>query len=376
MKKIYSYLCDKFGFNRFSPVYDLGFDGRADQKRVMISYLSDGLLQGLNSFSFTTNRHENSIIIKEFITQGYVVDIYDCRDTTSDFDSKKYDFIFGFGYPFRSGKLTEGGVRILYCTESHPELLFSRESKRVEEFNARHNASLKNERSGAYYKSEDYFLANDFYVMGEANSDYLINTIRIDSNKISLINPTGIEPTYTKAELKSKANDFLWFGSRGFILKGLDIVIEAFLQTNFENKLHICGVDEKVIRKFYPKLNERFVFHGQVDVKEDRFKTILEQCSYIVLASASEGVSTSILTGMRHGLIPIVSKECGLRNGKLGVEFEECSISEIKNVMTHYARKSNVEIERLSKEIYSFANKEFCLTSYEKQINELISRLK
>ncbi|HFQ5428511.1 TPA: glycosyltransferase [Vibrio vulnificus] len=376
LKEICNFLFFKFGYNRFPPVYDLGFDGRENQRRVLVSYLSDGLSKGLSSFKFSTNRHENAVIINEFINQGYLVDVYDCRDEISKLNDKKYDVIFGFGHPFRNGELAEGGLRVLYCTESHPSLMLIRESRRIEDFNARHNASLKNERSGSYYKVEDYTLADKFYVMGSLNADYLVNDIKISCGNISLINPTGIEPSFKKLELESEANDFLWFGSRGFVLKGLDLVIEAFLQCKIKNNLHICGVEEKVIKKFYPNLDERFIFYGQVDAKDDSFKDILKRCSYIILASASEGVSTSILTGMRHGLIPILSKECGLKLGDLGIELDECSISEIRDVIIDCSKKERAEIDFLSKEVYDYANKKFCLTSYEKQVSELLLRLK
>lgn len=108
---------------------------------------------------------------------------------------------------------------------------------------------------------------------------------------------------------------FLYFGGHGNIVKGLDVVIEAFL-TLSDLELYICAPKtEADFNKVYKEIlakSSNIHFVGFIQVGGDIFNQLTSECGFVVLPSCSEGTATSVTTCMRRALIPIVTFESGI----------------------------------------------------------------
>jgi glycosyltransferase involved in cell wall biosynthesis len=132
-------------------------------------------------------------------------------------------------------------------------------------------------------------------------------------------------------------SSFLWFGSAGFVHKGLDLVLEAFAEMP-EYHLYVCGPlqqEKEFIKAFYNELYQTPNIHaiGWVDVAGAEFMEIANKCLGLVYPSCCEGGGGSVITCMHAGLIPIVSYESSVDVDDYGVILKDSSITTIRNTV-------------------------------------------
>jgi glycosyltransferase involved in cell wall biosynthesis len=357
-------ILDKF-LRKKKHLLNIGYlSGR--EKTVLVSYLSDAFFSDASLFKYNTNRCEMLALCKSLLDLGYSVDVYDCLDF--DYKSKKeYDLIIGFGFPYRKAAVKNNGERILYCTEAHPNLSIQKEKERIKYFYERHSFKFPLERSGKYYLEQDYNIADKMIVMGEHNRDYLRE---LGFNNIYKINPTAIN-----TKLVNKINngrDFIWLGSRGVVHKGLDILIDVFNQLKIT--LHVCGADKKYIEsKLKMKVNDNIIIHGKVDTNSDYFNdNILKNSSFIIMPSCSEGVSTSVLTGMRLGLVPVVTHSCGINIDNFGFYLDSFKVDEIKDRVLELSIINKEELVTKSIAARAASLEKYCLNSFVSNIKSIL----
>ena len=125
-----------------------------------------------------------------------------------------------------------------------------------------------------------------------------------------------------KRDIKS----FCCFAGSGFIHKGVDLLIEAFLLTP-NLKLTICGPEsDKAFFKYYKKKidkNSNIKFEGFINVGSEKFYNIASSHSFVILYSSSESCNTSIATMLRVGLVPVINYETGIDSSEIGFLINE-----------------------------------------------------
>tara|TARA_Y100000588_G_C14276656_1_gene934655 strand:+ start:985 stop:2070 length:1086 start_codon:yes stop_codon:yes gene_type:complete len=318
--------------NDSRKVYNIGHSGSEAQRKVLVSYLLDSLSVDIKKHKYNTNRLECLNIINTFVDLGFSVDIVDCRDNyISRYDDNEYDIVFGFGENYRKSKIKKNGYKILYLTEASPDYSLENERQRLEYYNKRHGKEFDIERSGSYYTIEDINIADNIICLGEKHREHIINHYKISPEKIYHTYPTPLKSYYTKEIPCENNNDFLWFGSRGVIHKGLDILVDVFNDMP-EKRLHICGVDEKTVRK-YVTPNSNIKFYGKVNVNSTIFSWLIDNCNYSILLSCSEAVPTSVLTTMGAGLIPITTDKIGTKI-PIGKQLSEYDVEFVREIIS------------------------------------------
>jgi glycosyltransferase involved in cell wall biosynthesis len=116
-------------------------------------------------------------------------------------------------------------------------------------------------------------------------------------------------------------SSFLCFAGNGFIAKGVDLVVEAFLMLP-DYKVTIAGPDTD--SDFWRIYGDRIAaspnidYVGFLDVNGARYAELIRSHSWSLLPSAAEGVCTSVATTMRSGLVPIVTRETAVNTGNFG----------------------------------------------------------
>jgi glycosyltransferase involved in cell wall biosynthesis len=349
------------------------------QKKVLISYLSEQFLFGLDQKSTHTNFLENSLLIQYYINKNYSIDIVDCTDKNFFPKSDYYDVIIGFGEPYRKAiNVNEKAIKIIYLTESSPKFSFLAESNRVEYYKKRNKTNKKINlfRTGTHYKDQDLELSNYLILIGsEITLNTYLDNYNINKNKFQIINPTGLFNNKFNIENKklSKNNNFLWFGSRGVIHKGLDILCDVFSQNSNMN-LYAYGVNNNEYK--YLTKSKNIYINSKINVLSDEFLSLIDNINYIILPSCSEGLSTAVITCMMHGIIPIVTRETGLiLPENTGFYIDDLSITAV-NVLINNISMINIDkIQIRRRNCYDFAHNNFNLTNYHNNITRILENI-
>ena len=324
-----------------------------------------------------TNYYESHIISKFFSELGYNIDVVSF-DNPRNFDLTHYDVIFGFGLPLeKSFAINKSIKRIYYATGAHVCYQNSAEIQRIQAVNREKNTFLKPKRIIEWTWSQSSSMSDALVIIGNewTQSTYQPYT----DSPIYTLNATSLfynSSIILNRDISVTKQHFLWFGSGGLIHKGLDLCLE-FFSKNPHLHLHICGPKEDDFYKvFHDKLHLNNIhIHGFVQVDSDDFLQIVQQCLFTIMPSCSEGQSTSLLTTMATGLIPIASKESGKTLNNLGISIETLSLEGIEHSINAAAMLNDTELAALThanrKEI--FLN--HTLETFEKQIRHIFSSI-
>ena len=171
----------------------------------------------------------------------------------------------------------------------------------------------------------------------------------------------------------------MWLGSSGCVHKGLDLVLESFVELP-DCHLYICGPieREKDFQSAYHKeLYETKNIHtiGWVDVTSSEFIEIAGKCVGVVYPSCSEGGGGSVIQCMHAGLIPIVSYESSVDVGDFGVILKDCSISEIKNSIRMISSLPAEELRRMSRMAWEFARANHTRERFAEEYQRIVKKI-
>jgi len=98
----------------------------------------------------------------------------------------------------------------------------------------------------------------------------------------------------------------------------------------------------------------------------------MKECSFVILSSCAEGCATAVITAMGNGgLIPLVSKQCGVDivNGVLFDSNDEATIeSAIRNSMHFYTKNMIIEHSKINIE---YVKKYFSIEVYNENLKNI-----
>ncbi len=179
--------------------------------------------------------------------------------------------------------------------------------------------------------------ALEFAHLGTAlGNDYTIDTYRYASKPIYRIpiSTTAVYEWNPHKDFERCRNNYLWFGSSGFVHKGLDLVLEAFARMP-EFHLTVCGPfdeEKEFLKAYHSELFQTPNIHavGWTDVNSGKFLDIANNCAGLVYPSCAEGGGGSAITCMHAGIIPILSREASVDlDDDCGVLLPQSSVESI-----------------------------------------------
>lgn len=360
--------------NKFNIVLNINKDLTKKQKKVALVYVHYNFTNTLEEI-YHTQALENCQIIKAFIDRNYDIDVINCHEENALelVKSIKYDVVFGLGDLFYSiCMLNPSAKKIIYTTENYPVFSLKKEKERIGYYNHRKHKKLNFMRSNVYFKVEHFKHIDYAIVMGRKKEFEKLDVPIFD------INPTGL--INSKFEMSNKKHEytkynFLWFGSSGAVHKGLDILYDVFKKRNDVN-LYICGLDkkEKKILKINDKKN--IIDLGKININSDLFLDLCNKCSFVILPSCSEAMSTSVITCMLHGLIPIVIKENGFEKmGNNCIYLNDFKVEYIDMFITKLVKESNEYLSEFESKAYSFARKNFIIEKFSEDFNNILDNI-
>lgn len=359
--------------NRYDYIQNINYYSE-EQKKILIVYITNPLTKNLNTELTHTNIHESLSIIRTFIEKDFCIDVIDSLESAYEKLIKKeyYDYIFGLGeIYYYACSVNPNAKKIMYITEASPRFAQKQEKERLEYYNERHGKMPKASRTSLFYKDEQFDNTDKYILIG---NEHTKNTFDYLNKSIYTISATGLINVDYKCNrnVNESRRNFLWFGSYGAIHKGLDVLVEAFSELQ-ECNLFIAGLrkeEEKYIKINSPNINNV----GFVNIYSKEFIELMDKCSFVILPSCSEGMATSVLTCMNHGLVPIVTKECGIDTENMGIIIEDYHIESLKSIIRECSKIDLLELGNMHKVIYESSRKKYCSDKFKENFNKIIDK--
>lgn len=364
MKRILNNLLRKLfgleicGYKSFPGMITLNPEGRCNGS-VLLSYIIDPfLLENESEISNSHTHHwESYLIAKAFLQMGFSVDVISYLDNHFA-PTKNYRLFIAARTNFeRIAKLLNNEcIKIAHLDTAHWLYNNTAVLKRALDVQQRHGVSL------ASFKFIEYNWAIEF-------ADYatvLGNQFTVDTYSYSHkpvyripISSCNLYPWNADKEFEKCRNNFLWFGSSGFVHKGLDLVLDAFVKMP-RHHLYVCGPinqEPDFQKAFAAELYDTPNIHtqGWVDVESDAFLEVAEKCVGLIYPSCAEGGGGSVIQCMHAGIIPLVSRESSVDiDDDYGVIIEEFSVEEIIEKIGRLSSLPVVSLEQMSRKAWEY----------------------
>lgn len=342
--------------------------------RLFVSYLSAPMYH-INDRKYL-NHHQNR---RETIIMSSVLDELSLSHKIVRLDKPLlnyggYDIIFGVEPNFiKACKANPKAIKIYYATGAYNEHQNKVIRERTDEFNRFHGTNVPYYRLVSNHNSAH--IADRIIQIG---SKYTVETYPEELRcKIVIIRQSGHTynlPGFLQEKLESYSRkDFIWMGSSGSILKGLDLVLDYFLDHK-ELNLHVFGnIDTEVMDYYSPLLKDKSNIHlyGMCDLDSQFVLDVAKKSSFVILPSASEGCLGSVLNMAKLGCIPIVSRyaafdgieDYGDIMSNLTIEALHNSISKVMDLEESTLRERIINI-------YHFANEYFTPESFRNDFKQ------
>ena len=378
--KIERYIYRKFvSYYNIDPskkvIYNLNIDICKEQKRLAFVYLNSLYDKPYTNQVYHVNRIHIYQLLLPFINMGYVIDIYPAEYLhEDDIYDIKYDVIFGFG-PTYMKLITNNpnALKILFITENAPWVVREKFAERLDWYKERTGKFPQYARSRTNFYVDEMFSLSDYGISINGS-----NNISSMLSKLRPIYQLNVNALYGKhkdinKDHKRTRRKFLWFGSTGAIHKGLDLLVEVFRRLP-EYQLDVYGANQLELKDM--ELPSNIVICNKINVLSERFiDEVVNEHSYVISLSCSEGMQSSIATCMMYGLIPIVSNETGYDDNPYAIIPESYDINQIMSVIKKCASTSSEELLKLEHDVMRFASSHYTIEQFTETYNQIISKI-
>ena len=305
-----------------------------------------------------TNYWESLQIAKTFLELGYNVDVISEHNTTF-YPTKDYAVFVGHRLNFEliAKLLNKDCLKILHLDTAHSLFLNAAEAHRLLQLQRRKGCTLRPRAFDWPHLAIEH--AHCATILG---NEFTIRTFSYACKPVYRIpiSTPFLYPWPESKDFEACRNRYLWFGSRGFVRKGLDLVLDAFSEMP-EYHLTVCGPidgeEQDFVRAYHKELYEtpNIKTVGWVDIDSSKFLEIMNDCNGLIFPSSCEGQSGGVVTCLHGGLIPILSYESGVDIDDFGLILKSCSIDEIKNAIRNISSRPPQELERMARSAWEFA---------------------
>ena len=86
-------------------------------------------------------------------------------------------------------------------------------------------------------------------------------------------------------------------------------------------------------------------------------------------------MATSLLTGMRHGLVPVITRETGIDIDGVGFYFESIDLDYLRSRVIEIANTKIRELELMHLKVIETANSKYNLVNFENRFNEIMDKI-
>jgi hypothetical protein len=340
-------------------------------KKALIVYITSPFRRSTNIFH---SNYIETIQLADMLSEaGFEVDCVDYR-YRGHINYNKYDFIIGFGYPFRNSFSTSRTdiKRVCYLTGASPEFSGIAEAKRIKALYNRRNVRITSQRDVLWPWAYAAVNADAIFLIG---NEWTASTYNGVNDIICTLPVPYISRKLEVPLTKIRKKGFVWFSGHGAVHKGLDLSLDALVHCDSDVSLDICGniVKEKDFMKAYHTEiynDPRVFFYGMIDSNGEKMKEVITRNDFVILPSCSEGTASSVITCMAYGLIPVVTKESGVHIPGLAIEIEEATPSGVASAIRFAASMSDHEIKERSEKVKQFVAENHSPEKYKASVRK------
>ena len=362
-------IAHKFGFQltRNSPphidslVISLQPSNGSPRGNVLLSYVLDPFL--LKPDQAISNKHthhwESYQIAQTFLKLGFTVDVISYRNNTFKPD-KDYDYFISARTNIEviAKRLNQDCFKIVHLDTAHWLTNNAAAYDRTSNLYKRRKIAINSIRIIEPNKAIE--IADIATILG---NEFTINSYSYANKPVYRI-PISTPTTYPWINGKNYEqcrNNFFWFGSGGFVHKGLDLVLDVFKELPQLN-LTVCGpFDEEkdFLHAYHKELFESPNIRpiGWIDVESQEFLNIAKDTVALIYPTCAEGGGGSAITCMHSGIIPILNYEASVDTPNCGITLNDCSLEEIRKTVLDVSNLPINELKCLSKNAWEYANK-------------------
>lgn len=340
---------------------------------VYISYIPEFIYRQHNLP--VMNRHqahrEMVVIVQVFKKLGYNIYVSNYNNVDK-LPSINPSIIFGLEPSFEAAcEKWPNALKIYYATGAYFKHQNSMIYKRTDEFNRKYNADYPYQRLVS--ESDRCEIADYIFQIGskftiETYPHHLQKRIRIIRQSNTLVNIPDIDKDY------SNKIDYLWLGSSGTILKGLDLVIAYFKKHPLKTLHVVGGVDEKFEKILAVNECSNIKLYGFLNTSSETFIEIVKKSNFLVYPSCTEGgCPGAVINSMCYGLIPIVTPWAACNDiEKIGFLLENLDEESIVKAIDWTNSLSVDNIKELSSKCKEYVKHNYNLRVFESDMYESI----
>lgn len=351
------------------------------QKSILVCYMASSLFQSVEKNVTHPNKLRHIQILKCLFDEDFNIDVCrcNCPSLPQEIMEKNYDYILGFGSSYvQACHAHPEALKILFITENHPETVKRKYAERLKYYKHRHPGTkpgtLAIPRCG-FYTPQMFDISDYWIIMSNA---YNFPPEKCPPRKYFFINGNGLYNSNFKLGFKnfsSARKHFLWLGSNGLIHKGLDILLDLF-STMPELTLHIYGVPAAENHLLCSFDVPNIILHDRIDILSEKFLTeVVAQNAFVISLSCSEGMTSGVITAMRHGLIPLVTPESGLPHNDTIIEFPDYKLETVKEIIRRVSEYPEDQLQKMAEQVYQCANREFSIKNFNIHFHEIIRNM-
>ena len=375
LRKLYSTLRSRGNKNVDKQLITLLPDS-VPKGHALVSYIIESFIIDPEHPTFRSHTHywETRQIVNTFLELGYAVDLISYRNKSFR-PERNYDFLVGARTNFDrlAALLNDSCVKVVHLDTAHWATNNYKAYGRLFDLARRRKVALTDSvrliehNSAIEHADFATILGNSFTIDSYAYAGKPIYRIPISSS---------ITYDWRDRNVDAIRKNYMWFGSSGFVHKGLDLVLELFAEMP-DYQLFVCGPLEKekaFTEEFHRELYETDNIHavGWVDVNQKKFRQILDQCLGIIFPSCAEGGGGSVITCMHGGVIPVVSAEASVDINGNGVTLRDCSLAGMRKEVSTLSNLSTAELEHLSREAWQFASSVHTRESFARSYKDFV----
>jgi glycosyltransferase involved in cell wall biosynthesis len=317
-------------------------------------------------------------VARTFLDLGYAVDVIDSHNQTFQ-PTKPYVIFVGHRINFDriAGLLKRDCIKIAYLDTAHWVFNNQATYRRKLDLQQRKGATIKDS-----HRLIEFNLAIEHadYAVTYGNQ-FTLGTYQYAQKPLFRVpmSTCALFPWPESKDYDACRSNFLWFGSYGFVHKGLDLVLEAFADMP-EYQLYVCGPLEKekdFVKVFYRELYQTPNIHaiGWVDVNGPEFIDIADKCVGIVFPSCSEGQAGTVTTSMHAGLIPLVSYESGVDVDDFGLVFKDHSIQTIQDTVRMVSHLPADRLHKMAQKAWECARATYTREQFAGEFKKIVSNI-
>lgn len=374
-----------FGFQvrRYHPGFHTGvvslIPEATPRGAVLISYVLEPFVRGKNeAISLAHTHHTESVLMADVWRDlGFAVDVIDYRNNEFR-PTKRYDYLVSARTHLAAlaERLNPDCVKIAHLDTAH--FLFNnaaayRRALALQQRRGITSTSLRIVENNLAIECCDYAA-----VLG---GDFCMDTYRYAGKPLFRL-PVPMPRQYpfdADKDFDACRKHFLWFGSSGFVHKGLDLTLEAFAQRPSFH-LSVCGElerDHEFSQLFHRELYETPNVDpiGWVDVAGGRFLDLANRSLAVVFPSCSESESCSVLTCMQAGLIPVVTRETGIDVGDFGVMLKDASVAAVQEAVEDLAGRPASQLKEMARKGWEYTSTHHSAERYVQEYRAMILQI-